>query len=402
MTKTVGIGLMSGTSLDGIDAVLVEIDGMDENVVVRMIDSITRSYSKEIREELLQLCDPSSANLQKICSANMFLGKEFGSVVNELLEKANLVKEDVHFISSHGQTIYHQPFNGENQVDVASTLQIGDLSTLSESTGIAVVGDFRTADMAAGGQGAPLVSFVDYLLFNNPNSSRAIQNIGGIGNVTYVPKNSPSDVTQSFDTGPGNMVIDEIVFRVTDGERHYDKDGEMAYQGQIHQDLLTKLISHEYFQIEPPKTTGRELFGKQFVDDIFNEYNQLSPVDLVATVTEWTAVSIAHSYKQFLVDKGYEINEVIVGGGGSYNPFLIERLKHHLPEMTIYTHEHFHISSDLKEAMAFAVLGYQCILGKYNQIPSATGAQKQVIMGKIAYTQPDALKRIDDLRSVLQ
>ncbi|WP_099159824.1 anhydro-N-acetylmuramic acid kinase [Virgibacillus ndiopensis] len=400
MGKALGIGLMSGTSLDGIDAVLVEIDGMGGNVDVKIIESLTRQYSDKVRMEIMDICSPETATLPKISSMNMYLGKEFGDIVNELVKKANLSNEDVHFISSHGQTIYHQPFQGKNEFDVAGTLQIGDISMLSEATGIAVVGDFRTADMAANGQGAPLVSFVDYLLFNNPNKSRAIQNIGGIGNVTYVPKNSSSDVTQSFDTGPGNMVIDEVVFRITNGELTYDKDGEIAKKGRINQQLLEKLMSNKYFNITPPKTTGRELFGRRFVDTIFEEYGNLSSEDLVSTISEWTALSIAYSYKHFLEEKGYVIDEVIVGGGGSYNPYLIGRLKHHLPNMNVYRHEDFGISSDLKEAMAFAVLGYQCIKGKYNQIPTATGAYKEVIMGKTAYTHPDALERLDSLRRV--
>ncbi|SEP88585.1 anhydro-N-acetylmuramic acid kinase [Virgibacillus subterraneus] len=398
MGKALGVGLMSGTSLDGIDAVLVEIEEKEDNVDVNIIDLYTQHYDQDVRKALMDVCSPSTATVQKINSINMFLGKEFGGVVNKLLKQANVSKNDVHFISSHGQTIYHQPFDGESNLDVAGTLQIGDISVLSEETGIAVVGDFRTADMAASGQGAPLVSYVDYLLFNNPNKSRAIQNIGGIGNVTYVPENSNSDGIQSFDTGPGNMVIDEVVYRLTNGKRNYDKDGEMAYRGTINQQLLTKLMSHDYFKKEPPKTTGRELFGNQFVDEIFKEYGQMNPEDLVATVSEWTVLTIAHSYNQFLMDKGHKIDEVIVGGGGSYNPYLIERLNYHLPEVIIFTHEHFDMSSDLKEAMAFAVLGFQCILGKYNQLPSATGAKRQVIMGKIAYTQPDALERIDTLR----
>ncbi|MBP1948044.1 anhydro-N-acetylmuramic acid kinase [Virgibacillus litoralis] len=398
MGKALGVGLMSGTSLDGIDAVLVEIEEKEDNVDVNIIDSYTQRYDQDVRNALMDVCSPSTATVQKINSINMFLGKEFGGIVNKLLKQANISKNDVHFISSHGQTIYHQPFDGESNLDVAGTLQIGDISVLSEETGIAVVGDFRTADMAASGQGAPLVSYVDYLLFNNPNKSRAIQNIGGIGNVTYVPENSDSDRIQSFDTGPGNMVIDEVVYRLTNGERNYDKNGEMAYRGTVNHQLLTKLMSHDYFKQEPPKTTGRELFGNQFVDDIFKEYGQMNPEDLVATVSEWTVLTIAHSYNQFLIDKGFKIDEVIVGGGGSYNPYLIERLNSHLPEVNIFTHEHFGMSSDLKEAMAFAVLGFQCILGKYNQLPSATGAKRQVIMGKIAYTQPDALERIDILR----
>ncbi|MFC4025057.1 anhydro-N-acetylmuramic acid kinase [Oceanobacillus longus] len=401
MGKAVGIGLMSGTSLDGVDAALVEIEKKNGNIEVNLIESLAIQYDDVIRRELMEVCSPLSATVQKISSMNMFLGKEFGNAVNKLLVKSNRSKEDIHFISSHGQTIYHQPLQGETEVDIPGTLQIGDISVLSETTGIAVVGDFRTADMAANGQGAPLVSYVDYLLFHSTDKSIAVQNIGGIGNVTYLAKNGHSNDVQSFDTGPGNMVIDEVVFRITNGKSTYDKNGQIAYKGKINQALLDQLVNHNYFSMNPPKTTGRELFGKSFVTAIFNDFGDIDSADLVTTVTEWTALTIANSYNDFLTGKGNAIDEVIVGGGGSYNPYLMERLAYHLPDMNVYTHEKYNISSDFKEAIAFAILGYQCICGEYNQIPSATGADKPVIMGKTAYTHPDAFKRLESLRSVL-
>ncbi|WP_430790520.1 anhydro-N-acetylmuramic acid kinase AnmK [Virgibacillus flavescens] len=402
MQKTIGIGLMSGTSLDGIDAVLVELEGSGDNIDAKIIDTLTKQYSKEVREEILKLCSPDTADLQKICSMNVFLAREFSLAVFELLEKANVSNNEVDFISSHGQTIYHHPFQGDDKVDVPGTLQIGDLSVLSEETGIAVVGDFRTADMAVNGQGAPLVSYVDYLLFSSNLKSRAIQNIGGIGNVTYIPKKSSKDSIRSFDTGPGNMVIDEIISRITSGNESYDKNGKMAYLGTINQELLNNLMEHEYFSLAPPKTTGRELFGKTYVDNILNKFSHIKPEDLVTTISEWTVVSIVHSYREFLEKADYQIDEVIVGGGGSYNSYLLERLKHHLPNTEVHTHEQFHISSDFKEALAFAILGYQCIHANYNQIPSATGSDRPVIMGKIAYTQPEAFNRMDSSRRGLK
>ncbi|WP_156290666.1 anhydro-N-acetylmuramic acid kinase [Oceanobacillus salinisoli] len=400
MVKTRGIGLMSGTSLDGIDAVIVDLVEKDGKVDVQLIDSLTSPYSEELRQELMEVCTPAKATIQKISSLNIYLGKELGQVVNNLLKQAGIKKEEIQFVSSHGQTIYHQPFLGESVVDVPGTLQIGDLSVLSEETGIGVVGDFRTADMAAGGQGAPLVSYVDYILFQSANKSRALQNIGGIGNVTYLGANASGDDVLSFDTGPGNMVIDEIVFRVTKGKWHYDKGGLIAYKGKINQSLLSNLLSHDYFFMEPPKTTGRELFGKMFVDEIFKGYGYLPEAELVATVTDWTAVSIAQGYQDFLIKKGKPVDEVIVSGGGSNNPYLIERLKKHLAPIQVYTLEDFGMSSDLKEAIAFAVLGYQCIRGNYNQLPSATGATQQVIMGKTAYTNPDSYERLNRVRRV--
>ncbi|SDK03195.1 anhydro-N-acetylmuramic acid kinase [Sediminibacillus albus] len=394
MEKHLGIGLMSGTSLDGIDAVLVEISGKYTETKVNVIDSLSFSFPKELREELKELCSPLTASLENICSMNMYLGKEMGKIVNDLLVKANKQKEDVLYISSHGQTIYHNPAGGKRLTAVPGTLQIGDLSVLSEVTGITAVGDFRTADMAAGGQGAPLVSFVDYILFKSEKYSRAIQNIGGIGNVTYLPKDGTDKDVQSFDTGPGNMVIDEVVTRISNGKENYDKDGKLAFQGNINTKLLNKLLDHPYLVIEPPKTTGRELFGADFVDKVIHMAGDLPSEDIVSTVTAWSARTIADSYQRFLEVDGNNLDEVIIGGGGSYNPFLMKQIKENLPEKNVYTHEHFGISSDLKEAVAFAVLGYHCLQGQYNQSPSATGAKNPVIMGKVAYTQPGAYKRV--------
>ncbi|WP_053218550.1 anhydro-N-acetylmuramic acid kinase [Virgibacillus senegalensis] len=398
MNKQLGVGLMSGTSLDGIDAVLIEIEGVSPDTRVRLVESLSHEYDPEIRQALKELCDPETASLEKICSMNMFLGKEMGKIVNDLLNKANIGKEDVLFVSSHGQTIFHKPTGGKNVTDVPGTLQIGDLSMLSEVTGITAVGDFRTADMAAGGQGAPLVSFVDYILFNNHERSRAIQNIGGIGNVTYIPRNAKRDQIMSFDTGPGNMVIDEVVYRITEGKQAYDKDGAIAYSGEVNQKLLEKLMEQPYLSMEPPKTTGRELFGSSFVDSIMRETDDLRQEDIVATVTAWTAKTIADGYSRFIESSNNVIDDVVIGGGGSYNPFLMEQLRRYLPNKTVYKHEDFQLSSDFKEAIAFAILGFHSLCGQYNQIPSATGADHPVIMGKISHTQPLSFLRLNALR----
>ncbi|WP_153463154.1 anhydro-N-acetylmuramic acid kinase [Sediminibacillus terrae] len=401
MDKQLGIGLMSGTSLDGIDAVLIEIEGSSIHTKVNVIESLTHEYESDVRTAIKELCNPEKATLEKICSMNMFLGRELGMIVNELLDKADIGKEEVLFVSSHGQTIFHKPVGGENRMDVPGTLQIGDLSMLSEMTGITAVGDFRTADMSAGGQGAPLVSFVDYILFNNPDRSRAIQNIGGIGNVTYIPKNAKKDQIMSFDTGPGNMVIDEVVYRLTEGKQAYDKDGRIAYRGEANKKLLNKLMEHPYFAMKPPKTTGRELFGSSFVDTFMRDSADLSFEDRVATVTAWTAKTIAQSYSSFIESSCNSIDDVVIGGGGSYNPFLMEQLHRYLPNQTVYKHEDFQLSSDLKEAIAFAILGYHCLIGQSNQIPSATGADNPVIMGKISHTQQQAFQRLNVLRGNL-
>ena len=299
------IGLMSGTSVDGIDAVLVEIKGSQDNLEVVIKDSIETKYTLEERKELLRISTETTSDLQSISSMNFYLGKKYGEVVNSLLAKSDYTSNDIHFVSSHGHTIFHQPYKGNGNLDEANTLQIGDISAIADATSIAVVGDFRTADMAAGGHGAPLTSYVDYLLFSDSTKSRAIQNIGGIGNVTYVPKNAEREQIISFDTGPGNMVIDEVVYRVSNQKETFDKDGQYARQGEINGDLLSFLNEHEYLKVEPPKTTGREVFGSHFVDQIFEKYGHLATNDLIATVSEWTAVTISDSYKKFLISNGF-------------------------------------------------------------------------------------------------
>ncbi|WJY26368.1 anhydro-N-acetylmuramic acid kinase [Sporosarcina trichiuri] len=392
--SVLAIGLMSGTSVDGIDAVLVEISGSEGDLQVSVKESAGTAYTPEERKELLRISTEATSDLQSISSMNFHLGKKFGEAVNELLEKSGHTAGDIHFVSSHGHTIFHQPYKGDSPLDETNTLQIGDISVISDATNIAVVGDFRTADMAAGGHGAPLTSYIDYLLFSNSDRSRAVQNIGGIGNVTYVPKNGRRDQILSFDTGPGNMVIDEVVYRVSGQTETYDKDGRYAREGRIDDGLLAFMNEHEYLQVEPPKTTGREVFGSHFVDGIFEKFGHLDAKDLVATVSEWTALTITDSYKKFLIGKDNEIDEVIIGGGGSYNPYLLERIAHHLPGITVGVHEDHGFSSDLKEAMGFALLGYQCLKGEYNQLPSATGADHSVIMGKVSFTQPDSFARM--------
>ncbi len=400
MTTHLAVGLMSGTSLDGIDAVLVEIEGIDKSLKVKVIESFFQPYASDLRTTLLELCDPKTAALDTICSMNMYLGKLAGKTVNNLLKKAGISKEKVAFISSHGQTIYHIPeVFTKHPWEVPSTLQIGDISAIAEETHIATVGDFRPADMAANGQGAPLVSFVDYILFHDDNKHRAIQNIGGIGNVTYISSDLDKGQTLSFDTGPGNMVIDAIVQQVTNGKQKYDKDGELASRGKIIEDLLIELMNHPYFKIKPPKTTGREMFGLAFAKELMKkaQEQEINEEDLIATVTAWTAKSIADSYQSYLIKEGNKIDEVIIGGGGSYNSTLLSFLKEYLPNQKIVTHEDYGISSDLKEAIAFAVLGYYTIVGQFNQLPSATGADHPVIMGKVAYTQPEAYERLKQM-----
>lgn len=395
--KTYGVGLMSGTSLDGVDVVLVEIEGIGKNTKINLVNSHFQSYQHDIRGNLLKLCQPKTATIDRICQMNAFLGRFFGEAVNELISTSEIPKEHIMFVASHGQTIYHIPEQtGSNEWDTPSTLQIGDISILSETVGLPVIGDFRPADIAVGGQGAPLVSYIDYLLFTHESKTRVVQNIGGIGNLTYLPPKATRKDVIAFDTGPGNMVIDALVEIITKGNQTFDTNGAMASKGNVSKELLHELNNHPYLLRPFPKTTGREEFGQHFVQHLFSKarMKEINDYDLLATVTAWTAKTIVYSYKQLEKHYGTSINEVVVSGGGCNNPTLLKYLDLYLPNMTIRKSDELGINYDLKEAMSFVILGHECLNGKFNNLPTATGATRQVIMGKVAFSQPSSYEKM--------
>lgn len=399
MSAHLGIGLMSGTSLDGIDAVLCRISGIGINTRIEVLHFCSISYTKEEKEKIMALCDDNTSRVDDITKMNFYLAEKFSEAVQELVAQSAYDMSDIDFISSHGQTIYHLPDEGSGPFDLKSTLQICDISVISEKTGLPVVGDFRTADMAAGGQGAPLVSFFDAVLFTDKQKARALQNIGGIGNVTYL---SPDSGKQpfSFDTGPGNMVIDEIAYRLSSGKIKYDAGGEWAKKGTVNAAFVAELMKHPYFSRKPPKTTGREVFGKAYADEVMSlagRFN-LNSDDVVTGITAWTAKTIFDSYQDFITSAGYPLNEVIVSGGGSHNKTLLAFLQKFLPEQRVTTIDEFGISSDVKEAAAFVVLGYHFLKGKTNTIAAATNAVHPVIMGKLSYTQQAAFEKVLSIR----
>ncbi|MFA1821977.1 anhydro-N-acetylmuramic acid kinase [Virgibacillus oceani] len=399
MPAKLGIGLMSGTSLDGIDAVLCKINGTGFDTEIEILDSYNISYSEDEKQKIMDLCDERTARVDEITSMNFYLGEKFSQAVVKLMEKSNYAMSDVDFISSHGQTIYHLPDEGVESFSLKSTLQIGDISVISERTGLPVVGDFRTADMAAGGQGAPLVSFFDYVFFNSQKKARALQNIGGIGNVTYLGVQADKKPF-SFDTGPGNMVIDEVVYRLSSKEKTYDQNGEWAAAGEVNDDFVAELMRHEYFSRKPPKTTGREVFGKAYVDQVMalSDQSNLRKNDLVASITAWTAKTIAQTYQDFIINSGLRLDEVVISGGGSHNKTLLKFLQNYLPDQDVTTIDEFGISGDMKEAAAFVVLGYHFLKGETNTIESATNADNKVIMGKLSYTQPNTFEKVLAIR----
>ena len=365
---------MSGTSLDAIDACLVKIY---ENLKFEVIDSFSLEYPLQVREKLLNLAN-NNGSVKDVCFMNFVVGELFSECANKLIEKAGYKKQDIDFISTHGQTIWHMPEKSETGgVNTSSTLQIGDISVIAYKTGIMTIGDFRTKDMAANGQGAPLVPFADKILFGT-DKNRLIQNIGGISNVTVL--SNECDIF-AFDNAPGNMLIDyctDKYFNIS-----FDKNGEIALQGKVDNNWLKKLLNEPFYSIKPPKSTGRELFNSNYAEKILKTAPD-NKYDIVSTITALTSKAIANSYNDFILSKT-SIDEVALGGGGAYNKAIIKYLQEYLPNIAIKTHEDFNIPNKLKECIAFAYLGYFTANKKPNNVPSCTGADMPVVMGKIAY-----------------
>jgi anhydro-N-acetylmuramic acid kinase len=373
---------MSGTSADAIDAALVEIYGSGAGTQVRLLRYIEAPYERKVREAIFRLFS-SEATAEQVCRMNFLLGQLFAEAALEVIEAARVEVSDVDLIASHGQTIRHlpQPLEVAGRA-VASTLQIAEPCVIAEKTGIATVADFRMRDIAAGGQGAPLVAFADFVLFRDAEKGRAVQNIGGIANVTVLPARAQVEDVFAFDTGPGNMIIDAVVREVTRGEKTFDEDGQIAEQGQVVPSLLGWLMSHPFLGKRPPKTTGREEFGVEFAREMMGRAGNARPEDLVATATAFTAESIAESYRRFVFPR-CEVKEVILGGGGGYNPTLRQMLRERLSGFDLLSHEDFGLPGAAKEAVAFAILGNETMLGNPSNVPGATGARRPVVLGKI-------------------
>jgi anhydro-N-acetylmuramic acid kinase len=387
MMNTRAIGLVSGTSADGIDAALVTIrEAEGERLQVQLDHSLTVPYPEPVRDLLFEAFD-DRVSVSRLCILNALLGELFAEAARLLADSAGVPLSQVDFIASHGQTVWHQPEAVELAGRrVAGTLQLGEAAVIAERTGCRVVADFRPRDLAAGGQGAPLVPYVDWLLFSHPTRTRAVQNIGGIGNVTYLPAGGGREAIVAFDTGPGNALIDAAVTRATGGRRRQDTGGEFARQGRVDSALLAELLAHPYFARRPPKSTGRELFGAAFVDSLWPRVPR--PEDLIATLTEFTAASIERSYEEWLAPRG-RVEEVILGGGGARNPALVAALRRRLDPAPLLHSEAFGLSSDAKEAIAFALLGYETLRTRPANVPTATGAERAVVLGKITPGRPE-------------
>lgn len=373
------IGLMSGTSKDGIDAALVKLQGKGLNTDIGLVKFICVEYEAEVRSRL--------DNLSKVCSLkaiselNFVIGNEFAKAAMDVISQAGLSPTDIDLIGSHGQTVFHNPPSYKDSTP--STLQIGEIDVIAEETGITTVGDFRTRDIAASGEAAPLVPYLDYLLFRKPGKVSIAQNIGGIANATVVTEEL--DDVIAFDTGPGNMLMDGVIQLATGGKQKYDRDGRLALAGEVNKELLDKLLSDPYYGKPPPKSTGEELFGNEKAAELFSlvASEELSLEDIVATLLMLTVKTIVSSYKNF-VFPNWDISEVIFSGGGCNNPLLMERIKAKLPSLKCTTSDDYGIPANAKEAVAFAVLANELISGNKANLPRVTGAQRKVPLGKIA------------------
>lgn len=376
--KKLAIGLMSGTSLDGIDACLLEIEGNYTDTRINVIDFMTLDYTKEEKERIFKLCHIKTSTVDEICYMNTYLGNKMGQAALSICQKAGVNIRDVDFISSHGQTIHHMP-------DQHSTLQIGELSNIAAVTGCVTAGDFRPSDMAYGGQGAPLVPYVDYILFSSKEKGRVLLNLGGIANITVLKAGGSEEDVLAFDTGPANVLIDEIVRIITDGEKAYDEGGKLASQGTIDEQWLNEIILNDkYLFKNPPKSTGREYYTKEFANGLYERgrIRGLSSHDILATVTAYTAKSIQHQLKSFVLND-CKIDELYVSGGGAHNQLIMKLLDQYI-DAEVKNVSKLDFSGDAKEAIAFAILGNEFLSGRTNNIPNSTGSDRRVIMGKLA------------------
>jgi anhydro-N-acetylmuramic acid kinase len=371
--RRIVIGLLSGTSADGTDAALCEIAGFGENTGLVARAFVTTPFPRPLRERIYRV---SQADASELTDLDVMLGEAFADGARAVADAAGVAMTDVDLIGSHGQTAVHHP---RSAGQLGATLQIGEAAVIAERTGCPVVSDFRVRDVAAGGEGAPLVPLVDHLLFRKPGRRRALQNIGGIANVTLVSERL--DDLVAFDNGPGNMPLDTVARAASQGREAFDRDGTRAARGDIDEGLLTELHRHPYLSQRLPKSTGRETFGKDFVYPLLARYHNRHD-DLLATLTRFSAEAIARSYREMLPAMP---DEVFISGGGALNPTLMRHLTELLSPVPVTTSAALGVDPEAKEAIAFAVLANQTLFGQPGNIPAVTGAIGPRVLGKISF-----------------
>lgn len=381
-------GLMSGTSLDGVDAIIAVLDGTGPAMQITVESFISQPYPSSLKQALLANSRPGSSSVDALSQLNVRLSHVYKEALEATLKPINRTFSDLDLIGSHGQTVYHvpNPTACAGQA-ITSTLQIGDPSTLANLTSTPVVGDFRLADMALGGQGAPLVPYFDYVYFSDATETRGLLNLGGIANMTVLPKETGIDAVYAFDTGPSNMVMDALSQRFFD--RSCDENGAYARQGTIHQGLLHMLLSEPYLKRMPPKSTGREAYGAAFVQDLiaYGDQAGLLPEDLLATATAFTAASIHQAYTDFIAPN-HPLDVLIASGGGIHNGYLMELLRQYFTPIPVQTTASYNVDADAKEALCFAILAHEYLNGVPTNVPKVTGATHPTLLGKLCLPSP--------------
>jgi anhydro-N-acetylmuramic acid kinase len=381
------LGLMSGTSADGIDVALTEVNGAPPKLRARLLRHRSRRMPDALRNEVLRIAEGATCTAGEISQLNFRLGVAFAEAAVSACREFRVALARVELIGSHGQTIFHQgrlvAFLGRA---TASTLQIGEPAVIAERTGIPTVGDFRVADMAAGGQGAPLVPYADYLLYANEKIGRVSLNLGGIGNLTVLPAGAKPGQVMAFDTGPGNMLMDALVWHFTRRKQKFDRGARFARQGKVNAKLLEELLRDPYLRLGPPKSTGREYYGRVYFQELLRmgkKYGAGSN-DLIRTTTEFTVASVVQALKRFVLRKA-KIQQLIVSGGGAKNPLIMAQLAAALTPMAVMPSSKLGVPEGAKEAYAFALLAYETWNRRAGNLPSATGARKPAVLGKICF-----------------
>jgi anhydro-N-acetylmuramic acid kinase len=366
------VGLMSGTSLDGISAAVARFtDASDGRIDVELLAYVSRAYTPAERNRLSAALGGGTP--AEYCRLNFDLGGWLADAAIAVMADAGVARVDIAAIASHGQTIWHEPGH--------STWQTGEAAVIAERTGVAVVSDFRVRDVAAGGHGAPLVSVADAMLFSSPSEWRGLQNIGGIGNITVVPPRGAFEGVRAFDTGPGVAVIDGVV-RALRPDLPYDVDGKLALAGTANMRIVSELLAHPYFSSPPPKSTGRELFNSDYVQKLIAASRAVGSADedIIATAVELTAQSIGDAYRRFIAEP---VKEVLASGGGARNPALFAAIERAAAPVVVRHFDDVFFDGEAKEAVAFALLGYLHVNQRPGNVPTATGARGQRVLGKL-------------------
>jgi len=381
------LGLMSGTSADGIDIALANISGAPPRVKARLVNHTAVKFPAQVRAEILRVAEQRAITARELSQLNFRLGQLFAEAAKAACERFGVRMASVDLIGSHGQTIFHQgsavPYLGGR---VASTLQIGEAAVIAAQTGVTAVADFRPADMAAGGQGAPLVPYADYLLYSDGKLGRASLNLGGIANVTVIPAGAARERVFALDTGPANMLIDALVAHFTRGRKKFDAGAKMALAGRAIPALLDELMRDPYLKKAPPKSTGREYYGGAYVKRVLalGRRFRAKPNDLIRSVTIFTALSVVDALNRFVTPKT-KLDQLIVSGGGARNPLLMAQLAAALPGVEVLPSSRLGVPEEAKEAFAFALLAYETFHQRAGNVSPATGASGPVILGKVSY-----------------